>query len=125
MPGSGSQSTHTPLVSPPQNMNSNEPYQIGWPVVPKIHGLIIGVNKYARPDIHPDLLGCVGDAKSMLKYFTNLGVPEERFLCLYNEHATREAILSAFVNHLINNTDIKPYDPIVYTLLVSTEHPLI
>ncbi|CUA75504.1 Protein TIC 214 [Rhizoctonia solani] len=83
------------------------------PVVPRIHGLIIAVNRYKRSDVHPDLKGCVGDAQSMFKYFTDLGVPENRLLCLYDEHATRDAILSAFLNHLINNPDIKPFDPIV------------
>ncbi|CAE6411637.1 unnamed protein product [Rhizoctonia solani] len=81
--------------------------------VPKIHALIIGINKYKQPHLHPDLEGCVSDAKSMLRYFTDLGVPEDHCLCLYNEHATRDAILNAFMNHLINNPDIKPFDPIV------------
>ncbi|CAE6415206.1 unnamed protein product [Rhizoctonia solani] len=94
-------------------MVSNEPTQPDQPPVPRIHGLIIGVNKYARSDIHANLHGCVGDAQSMLKYFIDLGVPEDRFLCLYNEHATRDAILGAFVNRLIHNPDIKPHDPIV------------
>ncbi|CAE6415127.1 unnamed protein product [Rhizoctonia solani] len=94
-------------------MSSSDPIQSDQPPVPRIHGLIIGINKYARSDVHQDLLGAVGDAQSMLKYFTDLGVPEDRFLCLYDEHATRDAILDAFMNQLINNADIMPYDPIV------------
>ncbi|CAE6399754.1 unnamed protein product [Rhizoctonia solani] len=83
------------------------------PKVPKIHALIIGINKYKQSRLHPDLEGCVSDAQCMLRYFTDLGIPEDHLLCLYNEHATRDAILNAFMNHLINNPDIKPFDPIV------------
>ncbi|CAE6409862.1 unnamed protein product [Rhizoctonia solani] len=94
-------------------MSSGDPIQSDQSSVPRIHGLIIGINKYARSDVHQDLLGAVSDAQSMLRYFIDLGVPEDRFLCLYNEHATRDAILGAFMNRLINNADIMPYDPIV------------
>ncbi|CAE7197600.1 unnamed protein product [Rhizoctonia solani] len=81
---------------------------------PMLHGLIIGINNYAQPGIHPDLLGCVADAQSMLEYFKNIGVPESRFICLYDERATRRAILDAFVGHLINNPNIQKHDPIVF-----------
>ncbi|CAE7066368.1 unnamed protein product [Rhizoctonia solani] len=91
----------------------HEPKQPGQPTVPRVHGLIIGVNHYARSDVHQELLGCVADAKSMLEYFKNIGVPEDRFLCLYNEKATRDAILNAFANHLIYNPNIYKHDPIV------------
>ncbi|CAE6484884.1 unnamed protein product [Rhizoctonia solani] len=93
-------------------MTTNEPIQYTQPP-PKIHGVIIGINKYKRPKVHPDLLGCVSDAHSMLRYFVDLGVPEDHFLCLYDERATRQAILNAFVDHLINNSEIKWLDPIV------------
>ncbi|CAE6475233.1 unnamed protein product [Rhizoctonia solani] len=83
------------------------------PDLSRLHGLIIGINDYKLPKIHPSLLGCVADATLMLRYFTNLGVPEKNFKCLFNELATRDGILNAFVNHLINNPDIKPHDPIV------------
>ncbi|CAE6382421.1 unnamed protein product [Rhizoctonia solani] len=82
------------------------------PLKSRIHGLIIGIDKYASL-IRQDLRGCVNDAKSMRMYFTGLGVAENRFLCLYDEHATRKAILDGFSNHLFNNPDIKPHDPIV------------
>ncbi|KAJ1301307.1 hypothetical protein OPQ81_003709 [Rhizoctonia solani] len=50
----------------------------------------------------------------MLNYFTqDLGVPDDRFLCLFDEKATRDAILTAFVKHLIENPAIKRHDPIV------------
>ncbi|CAE6441212.1 unnamed protein product [Rhizoctonia solani] len=80
---------------------------------PILHGLIVGINKYKQSEVHPDLLGCVSDAKSMLNYFTGLGIPKDRFLCLYDEDATRDAILKAFVNNLTNNPNIQKFDPIV------------
>ncbi|ELU42943.1 caspase domain-containing protein [Rhizoctonia solani AG-1 IA] len=86
------------------------------PPSPKVgvYGLIIGINIYKRPQIHPDLMGCVGDANSVLKYFTeDLNVPEENFLCLYDEKATREGILQGFVTHLIRNPAIRYHTPIV------------
>ncbi|KAL5639957.1 hypothetical protein ACGC1H_006501 [Rhizoctonia solani] len=78
----------------------------------RIHGLIIGIDEYMQSDVHPALQGCVGDAKSMLNYFRYLGTLEDHFRCLYNEGATRDAILNAVID-LINNPDIKPHDPIV------------
>ncbi|CAE6526580.1 unnamed protein product [Rhizoctonia solani] len=80
----------------------------------RIHGLIIGIDKY-KPHVHADLNlgGCADDAKSMLKYFMDFGLPHNRFTCLLDEDATQEEVLDAFENHLINNPDIKPHDPLV------------
>ncbi|KAH7337408.1 caspase domain-containing protein [Rhizoctonia solani] len=83
------------------------------PNLSRLYGLIIGINNYKEPRIHPNLLGCVGDAKLMLKYFTDKGVPENNFKCLFDQEATRDGILNAFVNNLINNPSIQPHDPIV------------
>ncbi|CAE6496406.1 unnamed protein product [Rhizoctonia solani] len=83
---------------------------------PKVeaYGLIIGVNKYQRNDVHQELMGSVDDAMSVFKFFTeHLNVPEDRFVCLFNEYATRDAIIKTFMEHLINNPAIRPYDPIV------------
>ncbi|CAE6524792.1 unnamed protein product [Rhizoctonia solani] len=96
-----------------QIIEHHDNIKLNIPDLSRLYGLIIGINKYKQSDVHPDLLGCVGDAKSMLRYFTDLGVPEGHFRCLYDEDATRDAILNAFVNDLINNSDIKPHDPIV------------
>lgn len=100
-------SPHHSKIEQNKNLNFSE---LG---ISRLHGIIIGVNKYKRSDVHPELLGCVGDAQSMLKYFTDLGIPEDNFLCLYNEHATRDGILNAFVDNLINNKTIRLHDPIV------------
>ncbi|CAE6409880.1 hypothetical protein ACGC1H_006488 [Rhizoctonia solani] len=78
----------------------------------RLHGLIIGVNKYKA--VHrQDLRGCVNDAKSMRDYFHSIGVPPDNLLCLFDEKATRKGILDAFESHLIDNPHIRTHDPIV------------
>ncbi|KAJ1301306.1 hypothetical protein OPQ81_003708 [Rhizoctonia solani] len=78
----------------------------------RLHGLFIGINKY-QAENRQDLHGCVSDARSMFNYFRDLGAPPENLKCLFDEEATREGILNAFENHLINNPHIQQYDPIV------------
>ncbi|KAF8598117.1 hypothetical protein BDV93DRAFT_451584, partial [Ceratobasidium sp. AG-I] len=81
--------------------------------IPRLHALIIGINKYKSPD-RPNLHGCVADAESIITYLThNLCVPQAQILCLLNEQATRQEILDSFRSHLINNSTIKHSDPII------------
>jgi DNA-directed RNA polymerase subunit H (RpoH/RPB5) len=84
---------------------------------PKLHALIIGINKYKVSQlqgVNLDLRGCVGDARSMLAYLRyDLQVPPEQIVCLFDHEATRDNIISAFSVHLIQNPKIKPSDPIV------------
>ncbi|KAG8715603.1 hypothetical protein FRC11_002490 [Ceratobasidium sp. 423] len=95
------------MVSDPSNGPDSAPKS-------EVYGLIIGINRYQRRDIHQDLMGSVGDAMSVFDFFTeHLGVPKDRFVCLFDEHATRDAIINTFVNHLINNPAIRPHDAIV------------
>ncbi|KAF8596660.1 hypothetical protein BDV93DRAFT_570816 [Ceratobasidium sp. AG-I] len=83
------------------------------PTSPKIHALVIGINKYAHKK-HKDLKGCVPDAMAFMDYLTqDLGVPQDQIMCLLDKQATRKSILDAFQSHLINNVNIKHSDPIV------------
>ncbi|KAG8735306.1 hypothetical protein FRC10_010756 [Ceratobasidium sp. 414] len=78
-----------------------------------LHGLIIGINKYKSPN-REDLTGCVADATSIFNYLVEvLRVPQNQLLCLFDEQATRDGIITAFWTHLIQNKNIKPSDPIV------------
>ncbi|QRV99047.1 ICE-like protease (caspase) p20 domain protein [Ceratobasidium sp. AG-Ba] len=86
---------------------------VGCDQEPKIHGLIIGINKYKSP-ARADLDGCVSGAISVLNYLVqDLGVPRGQILTLFDEQATRDGIITAFWTHLIHNEDIKRSDPIV------------
>ncbi|KAG8729676.1 hypothetical protein FRC11_008227 [Ceratobasidium sp. 423] len=58
------------------------------------------------------LLPVVGNSRRRMQR-GDFGVPEDRFLCLYDERATREAIFHGFVNHLLCNPSIRQHDPIV------------
>ncbi|KAG8688451.1 hypothetical protein FRC11_005429 [Ceratobasidium sp. 423] len=78
----------------------------------RVHGLIIGINKY-ESHAHLNLDGCVNDAESMLEYFMGLGIPRNRFMCLFDERATQKGILDVFKSHLVENPDIEPHDPLI------------
>ncbi|KAG9103448.1 hypothetical protein FRC06_010754 [Ceratobasidium sp. 370] len=83
------------------------------PNLSKLHALIIGIDNYKDPR-HQRLKGCVSDAASVFNYFTqDLGVPEDQLVRLCEGEATREGILNAFRDHLINNEKIDRLDPIV------------
>ncbi|MEL6832076.1 MAG: caspase family protein [Bacteroidota bacterium] len=65
----------------------------------KIKVLSIGINHYAHERIS-NLHASVKDAQKMEHFFTTrLAVPAKHFCKLYNEAATREAIISNFRNH--------------------------
>jgi hypothetical protein len=61
------------------------------------------------------LEGCVNDAKSIQLFLSDrLLVPDSHILFLSNEMATREAIISNFCTHLIENPNIEQGDAIVF-----------
>jgi hypothetical protein len=79
----------------------------------RLYGLIIGIDKYKSQEI-PDLKGSVGDAQSMMNCLSDIyHVPADHFLFLANDGATRNAIITGFRNHLIQNNDIQRDDAIV------------
>ncbi|CAE6411990.1 unnamed protein product [Rhizoctonia solani] len=75
--------------------------------IPRVHVLIIGVNEYENGPQR------IGDARSMLQYFTSLGVPSSHLVCLLGRQATEEGIMNAVKSHLIDNPLIEPDDPVV------------
>jgi hypothetical protein len=76
-------------------------------------GFIVGVDEYKSGDI-PNLHGCKRDAQSMVDLLSHkFHVPSSHFLCLANENATRNAIISGFQKHLIENNNIERGDAIV------------
>jgi hypothetical protein len=76
---------------------------------PKIHALIIGVNKYMNPKHHLD--GAVGDARAVEEYLRRT-FPTSQIQALYDEQATRQAIIDG-LRGLMNNPEIKRRDPIL------------
>ncbi|KAJ6582092.1 hypothetical protein B0H19DRAFT_523922 [Mycena capillaripes] len=77
-----------------------------------VFALIIGINDYLVPDDLPRLRGAVNDARAFKKYLLDpydqqgLQVPPSNIFSLENNQATRDAILSAFKSHFINNKNI-------------------
>lgn len=80
-----------------------------------LFSLIIGINKYQdHSDGLEDLDGSVYDAKSIQQFLKDhLRVPDHHIRLLVDHQASRDAILSTFRSHLINNSNIKHGDPIV------------
>ncbi|KAG8732511.1 hypothetical protein FRC10_000886, partial [Ceratobasidium sp. 414] len=63
---------------------------------PNFFALIVGVNDY--PEIKP-LKGAVPDARAMAEYLREyLDIPSDHITEMYNENATRAAIIQAFRN---------------------------
>ena len=76
--------------------------------------LIIGINKYQDKDIR-NFVGCIRDSENVCKFLTeDLHANPLHIRHLRNSEATREGILSAFEEHLINNQEIQQNDPIVF-----------
>jgi Caspase domain len=89
-----------------------------WPLLcsdaPQAFALLIAINKYKNPEIR-ELSGCVNDCNKMRNYLTSRrGVPESHIIVLTNEAATRQAILSNFESHLVQNPRIKKGDAIIF-----------
>ncbi|KAH6911920.1 caspase domain-containing protein [Coprinopsis sp. MPI-PUGE-AT-0042] len=76
-----------------------------------LFAVTIGINKYSNSGLQR-LRGAVADAKSIVQFLTESGVPLDRIRSLYDEQATREAIKSE-LQSLANNPVIKENDPIL------------
>jgi len=78
---------------------------------PSLFALIIGINKYASPNIR-DLKGAVPDALAVKTYLeADLGVPASQIRILCDAEATREAVIREF-NNLVVDHRIHRGDPI-------------
>ncbi|EPS94982.1 hypothetical protein FOMPIDRAFT_1133340, partial [Fomitopsis schrenkii] len=79
-----------------------------------LFALVIAIDHYVNEAI-PDLSGCTNDAEDFTKFLTEtLCVPAKRICHLSNEAATRQAILSNFRAHLIDNMDLRKGDAMVF-----------
>jgi len=77
-----------------------------------LFALIIGINHYQRKEYFSSLRGAVPDGKEFRRYLmTRLCVPEDQISTLFNEQATRSAIIQAFQD-LSENPRINRGDPI-------------
>lgn len=77
--------------------------------------LIVAVDQYANGKVIPQLQGCLNDAKDFSNFLkTDLGVPSANICMLTNGSATRDAILSVFTSHLIQNPKISNGDLIFF-----------
>jgi len=78
----------------------------------RLFALLIGIDEYLAERA---LSGCVNDVDAMRILLQNrYGVPDERIRVLTNTEATRDNILRAFEEHLINNPDIQRGDQILF-----------
>ncbi len=68
-----------------------------------IYALIIGINNYWE---RPKLLGAVNDAKQFEEHLKANGVPSTNITKLFDDHATRVAIISE-LKYLARNTNIE------------------
>jgi hypothetical protein len=76
--------------------------------------LIIGINKYHDKNIR-NLKGCVSDSENVFRFLTeSLYANPLHIKHLRDTEATRNGILSAFEEHLINNPEIQQNDAIVF-----------
>ncbi|KAJ7128546.1 caspase domain-containing protein [Mycena epipterygia] len=75
-----------------------------------VFALLIGIDKYVAKDQGlPILYGAVNDATEFNKFLLDpqgLAVPSSHVKLLTNKHATRAAILSTFISHFLDNTEI-------------------
>ncbi|KAH9923559.1 caspase domain-containing protein, partial [Fomitopsis serialis] len=79
----------------------------------RIFALVIAIDNYRNSEINK-LQGCVPDAEDLHKFLEDtLKIPSHRIRRLYNERATRRAILDTFISHFIENIDIQPGDTMI------------
>ncbi|PCH43071.1 hypothetical protein WOLCODRAFT_59505, partial [Wolfiporia cocos MD-104 SS10] len=78
-----------------------------------IFALLIGIDIYADAGIW-NLSGCVSDCKRLETFLVGRMEVPERYICsLHNKAATRDAILTGFSNHLLDNRDITVGDVMI------------
>ncbi|THG97834.1 hypothetical protein EW026_g4239 [Hermanssonia centrifuga] len=74
---------------------------------------LVSIEQYADPE-WPIVKGADRDTSRTVTYLNKLEVPQENVLVLTGQSATREAIITKFQEHLINNPKIKRGDPILF-----------
>jgi uncharacterized caspase-like protein len=80
----------------------------------RLFGLVIGIDNYYDKNIR-NLRGCVNDSENVCRFLTeSLHANPLHIKHLRDSEATREGILSAFEEHLINNPEIQQNDAIVF-----------
>ncbi|KAJ7027242.1 caspase domain-containing protein [Mycena alexandri] len=80
----------------------------------RIFALIVAIDKYQSDEIH-DLHQCLNDATLFSTYLLKrFSKPQLHIRSIYNEAATRRAILSEFRSHLIDNTDVNTGDALIF-----------
>ncbi|KAF7359687.1 hypothetical protein MVEN_00693100 [Mycena venus] len=82
--------------------------------VRRTFALIVAIDKYQSDEIE-DLKQCLNDARIFQTYLTErFSEPQLHIRSIYNEAATRRAILSEFRSHLIDNTDVTTGDTLIF-----------
>ncbi|KAJ6553746.1 hypothetical protein DFH09DRAFT_924716 [Mycena vulgaris] len=80
----------------------------------RIFALIVAIDKCQSDEIH-DLHQCLNDATLLQTYLPErFSKPQLHIRSIYNEAATRRAILSEFRSHLIENTDVNTGDTLIF-----------
>ncbi|KAI0088778.1 hypothetical protein BDY19DRAFT_906287 [Irpex rosettiformis] len=81
---------------------------------PPVWALLVSVTHYFRDDM-PPVEGANNDAMGVKDFLRrSKGVPEDHIKWLSNATATRKGIISAFKTHLIDNSQIKYGDAILF-----------
>ncbi|KZT03692.1 uncharacterized protein LAESUDRAFT_623760, partial [Laetiporus sulphureus 93-53] len=79
-----------------------------------IFTLLVAIDKY-KNHVIPPLTGCMNDGNNFKEFLeTTLHVAQTHIKYLVNHEATRESILSAFKEHLIENNAIWAGDAIIF-----------
>ncbi|KZT71635.1 hypothetical protein DAEQUDRAFT_736504 [Daedalea quercina L-15889] len=77
----------------------------------RIWALVIAINSYPTAPLN----GCVADGQAMVEFLkTKLHVPTSQLATLFDEAASREAVLSTFRRHLSENDAINKGDGIIF-----------
>ncbi|PSR72747.1 hypothetical protein PHLCEN_2v11442 [Hermanssonia centrifuga] len=81
----------------------------------QLFAFLVSIEEYADPQKQwPILTGADKDTSRTAAYLSKLEVPQENVLVLTGQRATREAIITKFQEHLIDNPKIKRGDPILF-----------
>ncbi|KAF7354114.1 hypothetical protein MVEN_01098800 [Mycena venus] len=73
---------------------------------------VVAIDQYSSPEIN-NLRKCIDDA-DLIQSYLRKRFKEAHIHSLYNESASREAILAGFRSHLIENNKIEYGDPIIF-----------
>lgn len=77
----------------------------------RLWALLVGINKY---EVNP-LSGCLRDVENVQQYLvSDLGVPSENIKVLRDTECTRARILEEFFKHLVDNSNIRLNDAILF-----------